>query len=357
MQDVVIVGGGVIGLSTAWELATHGIKNVTVLEQGDFGREASWAGAGMIPPGNPGHSSTHQLAVLSARRWPKFSQRLQELTGIDIGYRTCGGLLLQWDNQIEALLEEFSSAGIAVETLDAAQLRELEPSLSSEVQAGVLLIEQAQVRNPRLLQALTLACERCGVTLKSGHAVTGWETDGERILSAVTPQGKFSASEFILASGAWSEQVAAPLGLHLEVRPIRGQIVLFNSPQRIFRRTLEFGCQYLVPRDDGRVLVGATEEDVGFEKANTESAVNNLINFAHRVVPQLERVSVEKTWAGFRPFAARGFPWIGRPSGWKNLVLSTGHFRAGLSNSPATSQMVRQLLLNQPMEISVEQFQ
>lgn len=357
MQDVVIVGGGVIGLSAAWELASHGIKNITVLEQGDFGREASWAGAGMIPPGNPGNASTHQLAILSARLWPKVSQHLQELTGIDIGYRPCGGLLLHWDHQLAELIAEFSAVGAAVEQLDEAQLRELEPALSRELKSGVLLVDQAQIRNPRLLQALTVACERSGVTLKSGHSVTGWETDGERILSAVTPQGRFSAGEFILASGAWSDQVAAPLGLHLEVRPIRGQIVLFQSPQRLFQRTLEFGSLYLVPRDDGRVLVGATEEDVGFEKANTEEAVSNLIKFARRVVPQLEQVPVEKTWAGFRPFAARGYPWIGRPANWKNLVLSTGHFRAGLSNSPATSRMIRQLLLNQPLDIPVEQFE
>jgi len=355
MPDVIVVGGGVIGLSCAWELARHG-RSVTVLDQATMGREASWAGAGMIPPGDTAGAAPNRLAVMSSKLWPVLSAQLLEQTGIDNGYRPCQGILVPAESEFDSEENAWRSCGVPVERIDDKRLQEQLPALNREIRQALLLPSQAQVRNPRHLKALLAACRESGVQLLEFTQVTGWKRSGNRIVAVETEQGTQSGDEFIVASGAWSDSVVAPLPMTLGIRPLRGQIALLKTPVPLFRQTIECGRRYLVPRDDGRVLVGATEEDVGFRKANTPEAVDSLIRFAHKLIPGLSESVLETTWSGLRPFRERRVPVISRPSDWSNLTLAAGHFRAGLSNSPATAVLVRQLLSDEAPALDLSPF-
>lgn len=354
-SDIVIVGGGVIGLSIAWELSGAGLR-VTVLDQKEMGQEASWAGAGMIPPGDIEDPATHPLAVLSEQRWATFSAALRNESGIDNEYHRCGGILLPGQRSIDDLIERWRSLHVTTERIDSARLQEIEPSLDSSQTPAVWLPEMAQVRNPRHLKALITACESRGVQLLSGEEVISWKRNGERLLSAVTRNAEHTAAEFLIAAGAWTSRLLEPLGQPLTVEPVLGQIALLQAQPGQIRRIIEEGKQYIVPRRDGRVLVGATEERIGFQKRNTEAAIAQLVEFARSKCPVLKDAPLIKTWSGLRPWCGHGRPVLGNVPGYSNLFLAAGHFRAGLSNSPGTALVMRQLILGEPPNIDLSAF-
>ena len=360
MSDVVVVGGGVIGLSAAYELAGQG-ASVTVLEQGQFGQEASWAGAGMLLPGNRAGARTPEGALrsLSASLWPALSAHLLETTGIDNGYRNCGGLHLSFGDDEPAFAHELANwqrEGVQAELLTGNAARAIEPALSPNLLAAFWLPELGQVRNPRHLKALFKACSQRGVQLIAGTPVVDWEIAAGRVLAARSLTGTYSADQFVITAGAWSKQLLERAGTLIEITPVRGQIVLLNVPALPFQHVLEVGPRYLVPRPDGRVLIGSTEEHVGFEKRNTAEGVRGLIEFAERLVPALKQASVERFWSGLRPRSSSGLPVIGRVPQTDNLFVAAGHFRAGLQMSPGTAVVLRQLMLGQPSEIAREAF-
>ncbi len=359
MSDVLIVGGGVIGLTCAWELSLRGAQ-VTVLEQSELAKEASWAGAGMIPPGDLGHLPTHQLAVMSSQLWPELTAELRETTGVDNEYRACQGLLIEEESHSQDLLRRWTERGVRVEQLSASEIRERVPQISESVQSASLLVDQCQVRNPRHLRALIAGCQARGVRLLEDHQVIEWKTESKteanRISQVMTHHGQYSAKEVVVTAGAWSRTLLESLSVSLQIKPIRGQIVLLNGNLPGFQVTIESGSHYLVPRVDGRLLIGATEEDVAFERANTPEAIQRLRAFARQLIPATASLQIEKTWCGFRPHSQRGYPYLGRVSGWENLTLAAGHFRAGLSNSPATARLIAQLLTNEPTSLDLSDF-
>ena len=358
MTDVLVVGGGVIGLSVAWELARHGLT-VRVLERGTPGREASWAGAGILPPGNPARAQTleQHLRGHSCGLWPEWSQRLQEETGVDNGFRNCGGLQLAFPADVEELSQHrcsWQDEGVAASEIPPAELPVQEPALSSELAAAFELPELSQVRNPRHLQALQVACHQAGVTFDCGRPVLEILVRGGRFEGVRTVAGVLHAQTCVLAAGPWTPQLlpaaaeAAACAAPRAIRPVRGQIVLLNLPCPPFRRVMEYGKRYLVPRPDGRVLVGATEEEAGFDRRTTAGGVAGLLEFACRLVPGLSEATVERTWAGLRPVSPDALPLIGPVPGCEGLVLAAGHGRNGLQMSPVTGVLVRQLILRQP---------
>lgn len=355
MPDVIVVGGGVIGLSIAWELAGAGL-DVCLLDQSEVGQEASWAGAGMIPPGDLHHSATHQLAVLSAQRWPEISAALRTETGIDNGYRRCGGLLLEDSRSIAEIAAAWSRLHVHAERLGCDEVRKREPAWSATGPAAVWIPDMAQVRNPWHLQALHAACRQRGVTFRTQEQVIGWKKQNQRIAGITTSRGKLSAAEYVVATGAWTAPLLAPLDVSLPIEPVHGQIVLLRGEVPLFRHVIEQGAQYLVPRTDGRVLIGATEERIGFEKRNTQEVTAELREFARQTIPALENLPVEKTWSGLRPWCGLGHPCLGRLAEFPNLFVAAGHFRAGLSNSPGTALVMRQLILNEPPTIDLSGF-
>jgi glycine oxidase len=352
--DVLILGGGVIGLTTAYLLARDGIQ-VEVLDQSDFGREASWAGAGILPPGNLARARTpyDQLRAQSATLHATLAAELRERTGIDNGYLRCGGIefLERGDEYIETAWRD---EGIRFEKLDERSIGKLEPELSP--QAGYYLPDLAQVRNPRHIKALIAACQSAGVRLRPGCPIVRFESNGSRVTAAETSAGSLAAKQFLLATGAWTAALLSPFDLHPQIRPVRGQITLLNTGAPRLRHVVSAGLRYLVPRADGRVLVGSTEEDAGFEKRTTAEAIRGLLGFAVELVPVLSKAHLEQTWAGLRPGSADGLPYLGPVPEVENLFVAAGHFRAGIQLSPATAQVMKELLQGRQPAISLEPF-
>ncbi len=357
-SDVLIIGGGVIGLTTAWYAARAGCS-VRVLDRQELGREASWAGAGMVLPGTLSHAddSASRLRALSYSRWPELSAELLETTGIDNGFQMCGGIEVAAAEdraRLDAEVSDWHHHGATAERLDRDALRKLEPNLSPHLESGYHLPEMAQVRNPRHLKAMKAACLAAGVVLESQSQVTGFVTRGGRISGVTLPSGTRHAGHICICAGAWSGRLLRDLNVELPVAPVRGQIVMFRTQQRVLRHIVQVGPRYLVPRADGRLLAGSTEEDSGFCRDTTPAGRRELTRFAVELVPCLDAATIERSWAGLRPGSPRGLPFLGRIPTFENLLVAAGHFRNGLQNSPATAQLLVELLLGKAPSISVD---
>lgn len=357
MPEVVLIGAGVIGLSIAEELAAQG-RSVLLLEQNLPGKEASWAGAGMLPPGNlsAAHTPEARLRGLSAQLWQSASRRLKEETGIDNGYLPCGSLCIGREADLPRLAHEiqaYRNEQIEVEPLNGDEIRRYESVVSPSFTHGYRLPHAAQVRNPRHLSALLASATSRGVELRTGTPCLGFEQQGDKITGVRTPTGIISADQFVVTSGAWSTTLMQQGGSSILIRPVRGQVILLRLVPRILNHLVEVGLRYLVPRADDRILLGATQEEVGFDKSNTLAGIEDLLAFGRELVPQLNSASIEQTWAGLRPGSPDGLPVIGRLPRFSNLFVATGHFRSGLQMSLASGRLMRQLLLNQPTDIDL----
>ena len=356
-SDVLIVGGGVIGLSIARELARASLS-VTLLDRQQPGREASWAGAGILPPAaltgpdDPLSELTSQTHAL----WPELSEGLLETTGIDNGFRCCGGVRLdpglaatpelsfrqKAHPPIAAELTAWKAAGVEAELLRRAELREREPSLGEHVDEALWLPDVWQVRNPWHLRALLADCERLGVAVRHDCKVSGVVIENGRARGVRLADETLSAQSVVVAAGAWTPRVLPQEFNPLEIEPVRGQIVLLRQERPTIRRVIECGSRYLVPREDGRVLIGSTEEREGFVKETTREGIDGLLGFAQSVVPSLVAAEREQEWAGLRPHAIGGRPFIGPAPECEGLYIAAGHFRGGLHLSPVTAQMIRE---------------
>ncbi len=366
MHDSVLIGGGVIGLSLAYELASCG-QQVLLLDQAQPGRAASWAGAGIIPPCALDAVSPPlaELARASRELHVDWAARLQAETGIDNGYRRCGGVYLPTPENGANLASQFEiicqREGAHYAAWDAETLREAMPGLNREIlqdssEPAVFLKEEAQIRNPRHLKALIAACARRGVEIRSGTQVLDYHFVGDRWESLETTNGRIPGGAFCVTAGAWTQILAARCGWDSQIRPIRGQIALLATPAPMIPHVLNHGKQYLVPREDGRLLVGATEEDAGFDCRNTASGIQGLLGLATWLVPDLAEASLERTWAGLRPGTSHALPWLGRIPDSDNAFVAAGHFRSGLQLSPATAIAMRRLMLQENAEFDLTPF-
>lgn len=366
-MNVLILGGGAIGLSLAYELSRRGGKVCLVERNAEVGRESSWAGAGIIPAATirPTDAPLEQLAGHAVRLHAEWAVRLLHETGQDNGYVRCGGLHAADDEATAAALAaevaDLGRRGIACNAADAATLGRVEPALVAPLRDGRLraayhLPDEAQVRNPRHVRALATACTKQGVEIVTDAAVEEFVVRGDRLVEVRTRRGSYSAEQYVVCTGAWTGDLARQFGLDVAVKPIRGQIVLLHPTAPLLRGVVEVGRRYFVPRPDGRVLVGSTEEDVGFDTRTTVEAVDMLRRFAYRLVPELEAAPVEKTWAGLRPFSGNGLPYLGPVPAVPNLYVAAGHYRWGLTLSPATAVVMTQLLTGEPPLVDLTPF-
>jgi len=366
MKDCLIIGGGVIGLSLAYELTQHGLSSC-VIDRGEPGREASWAGAGILPPANL-HSATdplEQLRGLSHQLHAGWAEALRAETGIDTGYLRCGGLYLSRSvgesATLAGLAKMLRAMDIRIERLSLKSLPELEPALAPVVQSGdlkaaYLLPDEAQLRNPHHLQALLAACRQRGVDIRSDVEATELCIRNNRMVQVNTANGPLAAKHYCIAAGAWTFQLLDAIGIRTGILPIRGQIVMFSCNTRPFERVFNEGSRYLVPRADGRVLVGSTEEEVGFDKRTTAAATHELEQLARGLVPCLREATIERSWAGLRPGTFDGLPYLGQVPTLENAFVAAGHFRNGLHMSTGTAVVLSQLIRGKTPQIDLAPF-
>ncbi|MDX1491983.1 MAG: glycine oxidase ThiO [Pseudohongiellaceae bacterium] len=361
MSDFLIVGGGVIGLLMARELAKEG-ATVTVVDSGECCREASWAGGGIVSPLYPWRYSPAVTALASCaqERYPALASELLDETGVDPELEVTGLLMLDAQDSDEALLWGKSSKRIIVER-EAKELASQEPHLAKRFKHGLWMPEIANIRNPRLGQALRRsALLDPRVTVLEHTSIKGFVRREDRLLGVVAEQGseqkELKAGEFIVAAGAWSGNLLSQLNIELPVEPVKGQMLLFRPPQRLLNSIVLSAGRYLIPRRDGHLLVGSTLEHAQFDKSTTEEALQSLLESATGLVPELNNYPVVKQWAGLRPGAPEGIPYIGRVHGFSNLSVNAGQYRNGLVLAPASASLLASILLNKPSAIDASPY-
>ena len=352
LPDVVVVGGGVIGLAVAWRLARRDAR-VTLLERHAPGAGASTAAAGMLSPlkeaGEPGPFL--DLGLGSLERYPEFVAEIESCAGMTVGYRREGRLDVAFAPDAaeglrrQAALQE--EAGFESRLMEPAELRRLEPLLADDVLLGLATAHDHQLDNGRLVRALWLSAQREGVEIRTGAGVAGMTTDGAggRVSGLVLDSGEtIDAETVVIAAGAWSGAIGLPHPL--PVRPVRGQIVVLEAvPPVVGRVTWGPGC-YLVPREDGRLLVGATMEEAGFVLATTADATRRLLECAIRTVPAIAGAAIRGFQVGLRPASVDGLPVLGPDPSTPGLFTATGHFRNGVLLAPETAEIIARAVLD-----------
>ena len=360
MSDIVIVGGGVIGLATAYCLAEAGVR-ATVLEQRGVGGQASGASAGIVEP-LPGDSPLTALARASRDLFRAWAPALRDETGIDIQFIRTGSLRLAFD---EADAATFRAAARHISTaldepaewLDRAALRAAEPAVNPAARGALRYPDAYNVYSPRYVAALAAACRLRGVTIREGIIATGLRHEGERATAVETSAGPAPCGQVLVAAGAWSALAAGWFGLRLPVAPDRGQIMALQPHGRPLRHVVHGGPGYAVPKADGLIVVGATHEDAGFDARVTVEGLAFLVDLARLLVPALADASLAHVWAGLRPALATGpTPVIGPIPGWRNAWLAAGHGAWGITLSPGTGQLLAQALLGRPTAQPLDPF-
>lgn len=353
--EVLVIGGGVIGLSVAWQLTSEGAA-VTVLDPAP-GSGASRAAAGMLAPVTEAHYGEEELLALnleSAATWPGFAVRLERESGEEIGYDPSGTLAVAFDASDREALEELhrfqSSLGLPSRPLGASACRELEPALAPGIRGGLDVPGDHQVDPRRLAAALLSACEAGGVTFRR-EAVSSLLCEKGRFRGAATEAGEHCyADRGVLAAGWQSGLIAGlPEGLRPPVRPVKGQILRLRldprlpRPTRTIRALVRGFSVYLVPRRDGELVCGATVEELGPDTRVTAGPVYSLLRDAQAVLPSLYEAELVDAVAGLRPGSPDNAPLIG-PSGLPGLVFATGHYRNGILLAPLTGRIICELL-------------
>lgn len=343
---VLVVGGGVIGLLSAYQLADAGLE-VQVLDQRDVGREASWAGGGIVSPLYPWRYSpaVTALAHWSQDFYPQLGERLLAESGIDPEVHITGLYWLDLEDENEALAWA-KREGRPLTAVDIQSVYRAVPPLGPGFSHAVYMPGVANVRNPRLLKSLREALQRMpNVTLLENAKATGFVREAERVVGVSTESGELRADRVVVAAGAWSGGLLASLGLQLPVKPMKGEMILFKCAEDFLPRMVLAKGRYAIPRRDGHILVGSTLEDVGFDKTPTQEALDSLRASAIELLPALADAEVVKHWAGLRPGSPEGIPYIGPVPGFEGLWLNCGHFRNGLVLAPASCQLLADLLL------------
>lgn len=349
-SDFLIVGGGAIGLTSAIALLQTGYK-VTLLERGYVGQEASWAGGGILSPlcSWDYKEPVTRLAHRSMAMFEGAAESLLHTTGIDPEYQRSGMLVLP-PFQIEQVEQWCEQHHFSARTVNVGDFMPLNP------QSGLLLPEVAQIRNPRLLAALRMRVEMLGGVILEQHEVQNFVQKAERIIALKTTQGKFSAEAYIVAAGAWSKQLLGEHALHIDIRPIRGQILLFKFEHPPFQHILIKKNLYLIPRCDGHVLVGSTLEDVGFDRSITVEAKVSLLQRVYEIFPDWKNVQPIRHWSGFRPGSPDNIPTIGRHQNISNLYVNSGHYRYGVTMSLTSAELLLNEITGRPQPIAVEEY-
>jgi glycine oxidase len=351
--DIVIVGGGVIGLSIAYHLRRAGAEVCVIERQGIEAASggASQAAAGLLAPlgsiARPGAFADLLLASWTAL--PELIDELHRLTGVDVEYRRTGALRLAREPKAVARLrrrmEIWQPLGLQMSWLSGDEARQHEPLLSPEVRAAIYAPEEGQLKAPRLVRALAAAVRALGGVLYEHMEIRGFVQRAGEVLAVETGGGPtLACGQLVIAAGAWSARLAPILGTSLPVVPVRGQILALRQPEPPLQRMVFGEAIYLAPRADDTLVVGATREQVGFDASVTAGGLAWLLTSALRLVPTLAEAPMERSWAGLRPGTPDQQPILGPLPGWKNVTLATGHGSVGIMLSAVTGQAIAELL-------------
>jgi glycine oxidase len=355
--DVAIAGAGLIGSSIAFELAQAGLK-VAVFDRGEPGREASWASAGILSPApeSPSMISMVPLGKASMNLYPALVANVEEVSGEKVGFRPKGTIDVFFNkdaiSDLSTLIALHHGMGLKAEPLRPEDARELEPSLSSELEAAALRPEEASIDNRAFTKAMLSAAKRSGVEIFAGSSVTGIVQGGGRCTGLKLGNEMVSAKWTVIAAGCFSAEIDG-VKEFAPVRPAKGQMVSLRADGLKIERVIWGEKIYIVPRNDGRILAGATVEYVGFDKQVTAGGVEKILSAAIEVIPEFANAQIEETWAGLRPDSPDHLPILG-PTDIDGLVIATGHFRSGVLLTPITARLVRQWITERSVEIDWE---
>jgi glycine oxidase len=359
MYDVVVVGGGVIGLSIAREAAVHG-KSVVVLDPGTPSEAASWAAAGMLAPQSEADQPDpfFHLCTASLRMHRAWADHLREQTGVDPEHVDSGVLDLASSEEEHRVLDRRMQwqrdAGLAVEMLSPADVRKLEPLLTLPLSGAAWLAGEHQVTPRRLLKALKAACAARGVEIRTGQRVHEVVRSGNRVDGVRVAQDRIAGGCVVIASGVGSAQIAG-LQPSIPVRPRKGQILSLATPGPAFRRMIRWRHAYFVPRRDGELIVGATNEDAGFDRSLTPAGIGGLLKAAQEISSHTGEYPIAEMWTGLRPATPDGLPIIGKAE-LDGLFYATGHYRNGILLAPITAAIIAAFVDGRTPDLPLEPY-
>ncbi len=359
-SKIIVIGGGIIGLSIARELALRGARDLSVIERGEFGREASWAAGGILAPQVEADSADDFFRLASASRdlYPQFAEALLNETGIDIELDTTGTLYVAFSEPEESEFRERfdwqQSEGLAVEWLSGDEARALEPALSNQVRCALKFANDLQVENRRLIEALLVSNRKLGVRLIDQCEVKAISVSADRVSGVETSRECVSANVVVVAAGAWTSAVDP--AAKLEIEPVRGQMLCFRSESQFVRHVVYSSRGYLIPRRDGRLIAGSTSEHVGFDKRVTEQGAAQIKSMAAEIAPQVAKLALVDSWAGFRPRAPDDLPVLGASTEVDGLYYATGHYRNGILLAPITGALMAEAIISKAIPPLISPF-
>jgi glycine oxidase len=359
--DVLIIGGGIIGVACAYALSRAGIGRVMLIDRGELGREASRAAAGMLAPQAEaeGPGPFLDLCLAARERYRTLAAELRDETGEDIEYCPWGLLYLLDSSEPEAARGRAAwqqRAGLRVEELSGQALRALEPALSQDVQAALLFPDEAHVRPCALIRALAAGARQRGVQVLENMEAVDFILDDDRLRGVRAGAETILANTLVACAGSWTARLLDLLGRRLPIEPVRGQIVSCRFARPPLTHLVWGPLGYLVPRLNGEVLVGATVERAGFDATPTMDGVASLCEAARRMAPPFMAAPFNRAWAGLRPRLADGLPAIGPFPDIPNLYLATGHYRNGILLGPLTGELVTDLMVGKRPSVPLDPF-
>ena len=350
-SDIAIIGGGIVGLSIGWRLARRGLS-VTIFERDVYACGATHAATGMLAAATevePGEDDLLPLTLESQRLWPDFARLLEEESGETIDYRSEGTLVVALSrDEVDRLRfrhELQTRLGLNTVWLSGSAAREREPGLRPTVAGAIFTEGDHQVDPRRVARALAKAFRKAGGILREHLPVEALERSGGRVTGVITAEGVHHADTVIVCSGAWSGQMELAPGLKLPVRPLKGQSLALRMDPRMPALTHIVWTEqiHLAPKGDGRLIVGASVEEKGFDTQNTAGALLALLDAAHRVLPSMEELAIDEFWTGFRPTSTDDAPIFGEV-GVDGLLVATGHHRNGILLAPVTARALENLV-------------
>jgi glycine oxidase len=342
--DAVVAGGGVIGASIALELAETGMK-VALYDAREPGREASWASAGMISPAPEGPEMIvfAPLSLASVGLYPEFIRKVEDLSGMDVGYRKDGALSVSiggGGRELSTAVALQQSVGLRAEALSAEQVRRMEPDLTGQIQAAIFRADEASLDNRVFTNAVLKAAQRKGVQIFARNGAKAIWEEGRRCKGLILEKGQTEAQWTIIAAGCFSAGIEG-VAPYAPVFPTKGQMIALRCESVEIKHALWLEHSYLVPRNDGRIIAGSTTERAGFDHHVTAGGMKKVLSEVLKLAPALDKARIEETWAGLRPDSPDHLPIIG-PTDVEGLLISTGHFRSGILLAPITARLIRE---------------